>query len=157
VSAITFASATFVHAKSPDTASDWEKAAGGKISFETVSVKPEKDTDADPHTNVDLGPMATFTPTGGLLQTANEPLIRYIAFAYKLSPEEVKLDIQPQMPKWANTTDYDITARASGNPTKDQFRLIMQSLLADRFKLAAHYETKEKPGVPSHPKGRANP
>ena len=32
-----------------------------------------------------------------------------------------------------------------GNPTKDQMRLMMQSLLADRFKLAIHTETKQGP------------
>jgi uncharacterized protein (TIGR03435 family) len=46
------------------------------------------------------------------------------------------------MPKWANTDRYDIEARAQGNPAKDQFRLMMQALLADRFKLAIHYETR---------------
>ena len=86
--------------------------------------------------------MDSFSPTGGLLRASKVPLIQYIAFAYKLSAEEVKR-VQPQLPKWANTSDYDIVARASGNPTKDQFRLMMRALLADRFKLAMHYETKQ--------------
>jgi uncharacterized protein (TIGR03435 family) len=38
-----------------------------------------------------------------------------------------------------------IEAKADGNPTKDQMRLMMQSLLADRFKLAVHFETQEQP------------
>jgi uncharacterized protein (TIGR03435 family) len=124
---------------------DWEKAAGGKMSFDVVSVKRDTNTSVDPNSNVDLGPMDSFSPTGGLLQASNVPLIQYIAFAYKLSPEEVKLEVQPQLPKWANTSDYDIVARAGGNPTKDQFRLMMQALLLDRFKLALRYETKETP------------
>ena len=33
---------------------------------------------------------------------------------------------------------FDIEARAAGNPTKDQMRLMMQSLLADRFRLRVH-------------------
>jgi uncharacterized protein (TIGR03435 family) len=49
-----------------------------------------------------------------------------------------------QLPKWAND-NYAIDATADGNPTKDQMRLMMQSLLADRFKLRAHFETKEVP------------
>ena len=40
---------------------------------------------------------------------------------------------------------YDIQARASGNPSKDQMRLMMQSLLTDRFKLAVHGETRRLP------------
>jgi bla regulator protein BlaR1 len=126
-------------------AGNWEKAAGGKMSFDIASVKRDKDASADPQSNMDLGPMDSFSPTGGLLQASNVPLIRYIAFAYKLSPEEVKLGVQPQLPKWANTSDYDIVARASGNPTKDQLRLMVQALLADRFNLLVHYETKQMP------------
>jgi len=36
-------------------------------------------------------------------------------------------------------------ARASGNPTKDQYRLMMQSLLAERCKFAVHYEMRQVP------------
>ncbi len=53
--------------------------------------------------------------------------------------------VQSALPKWANSDRYDIQARASGNPTKDQFRLMMQALLADRFKLAIHYEIQQLP------------
>jgi hypothetical protein len=42
---------------------------------------------------------------------------------------------------------YDIDARADGNPTKEQMRVMMQSLLADRFKLKVHFETGEASGV----------
>ena len=50
-----------------------------------------------------------------------------------------------QLPKWAITDRFDIQGRAQGNPTKDQMRLMMQSLLADRFRLAVHYETRQVP------------
>jgi uncharacterized protein (TIGR03435 family) len=36
-------------------------------------------------------------------------------------------------------------AKAVGNPTKDQMRLMMQSLLAERFQLQVHFETHETP------------
>ncbi len=38
---------------------------------------------------------------------------------------------------------FGIEARAAGNPATDQMRLMMQSLLADRFKLRVHFETRE--------------
>ena len=50
-----------------------------------------------------------------------------------------------QLPKWAATNRYDIQARATGNPIKDQFRLMMQALLASRFNFAVHYETRQLP------------
>jgi len=66
----------------------------------------------------------------------------YISFAYKLalSPEQVR-SMAAGLPKWFPTDLFDIEARAEGDPTKDQMRLMMQSLLADRFRLALHFET----------------
>jgi|SRR6185437_9975321 len=127
---------------------DWQKAAGGKISFDVASVRQDTNPDADTQSNVPLGSMDSFSDsfssTGGLFRASDFLLSQYIAFAYKLSPEEAKR-VQLQLPKWADTNQYDIIARASGNPTKDQLRLMMQSLLADRFQLSVHYETKEMP------------
>ena len=47
-------------------------------------------------------------------------------------------------PKWVSDR-YTIEARAEGDPTKDQFRLMMQSLLAERFQLKVHFETRNVP------------
>jgi uncharacterized protein (TIGR03435 family) len=45
------------------------------------------------------------------------------------------------------TAFYDITAKAEGNDslTRDQFRPLLQKLLADRFGLKVHRETRELP------------
>jgi uncharacterized protein (TIGR03435 family) len=40
---------------------------------------------------------------------------------------------------------WDIEARASGRPSMDELREMLQSLLAERFKLRAHYEKRELP------------
>jgi uncharacterized protein (TIGR03435 family) len=48
-----------------------------------------------------------------------------------------------QLPAWVTTDRFEIKARAEGNPGKDDMRLMMQSLLADRFKLAIHKETRQ--------------
>ncbi len=52
--------------------------------------------------------------------------------------------MQAQLPKSADD-NYAIDAKAEGNPTKDQMRLMMQSLLADRFKLRVHFESRQVP------------
>ena len=124
----------------------WEEAAGGKMSFSIASVKPDKAPQDINHThsNVDLTPQPGFTPTGGLFSATNYPLTIYMWFAYKLTTEQVTA-LRDQLPKWALTTGYDVDARAAGNPTKDQYRLMMQSLLADRFKLAVHFEQRQSP------------
>jgi uncharacterized protein (TIGR03435 family) len=41
--------------------------------------------------------------------------------------------------------EYDILAKANGNESKDRLMLMLRSLLADRFKLVVHTETKELP------------
>jgi bla regulator protein blaR1 len=49
------------------------------------------------------------------------------------------------LPRWVGRDRFEIQARAEGNPTKDQMRLMMQTLLSDRFKLAVHLETQVVP------------
>ncbi len=46
-------------------------------------------------------------------------------------------------PQWFAADRYDITAKAEGNASDAQMRLMVQALLADRFKLALHRETRE--------------
>jgi uncharacterized protein (TIGR03435 family) len=130
----------------PAPVPDWQTAAGGHMEFDVASVKQDNSGSSEQtmHSNIPLGPQEAFTPTGGLFSATNIPLLQYIFFAYKLTPAQVQ-SVMSQVPKWANTNRYDIEAKASGNPTKDQFRLMIQSLLADRFKLAVHFETKQGP------------
>jgi uncharacterized protein (TIGR03435 family) len=124
----------------------WQIDAGGKMEFDVASVKPNTApmTAQTVNSNIPLGPQDMFTPTGGLLSSTNIPLFQYMIFAYKLTPNQVQ-SVLTQLPKWVTSTRYDIEARAAGNPTKDQYRLMMQALLADRFKLAIHFETKQVP------------
>ena len=122
----------------------WQIDAGGKMEFDVASVKQNQATPG-PDTvssNIPLGPMDAFTPVGGLFRATNWPLRQYFVFAYKFTAKQVD-SMQAQLPKWANENRYDIEGHASGNPTKDQFRLMMQALLADRFKLAMHREIKQ--------------
>jgi bla regulator protein BlaR1 len=123
---------------------DWQTAAGGKMAFEVASVRLAKPgTFALPSLAwmryLDRGDAK---PPGGRF-SASVSLGRYIFFAYKLEGFQIK-EMLAQLPKWADD-EYAIDAKADGNPTKDQMRLMMQSLLADRFKLRVHFETKEVP------------
>jgi bla regulator protein blaR1 len=70
----------------------------------------------------------------------------YIMFAYKILPsDDQRKMMYEHIPQSVLTAIYTIEARGPSNATKDQMRLMMQSLLADRFKLAAHFEAKEMP------------
>jgi uncharacterized protein (TIGR03435 family) len=123
---------------------DWETAAGGKQEFDVASVKQTVQPSYMDRSNVPLGAQDSFTPSGGLFSTTGGRVVDYMVFAYKLTKAQ-RYEIADQLPKWANSNSYAIEARAAGNPTKDQYRLMMQALLANRFKLAFHYETKQMP------------
>jgi bla regulator protein BlaR1 len=122
---------------------DWQTKAGGKMAFEVASVKLDKGYFVPPDFPLSAGD--AYRPTGGLFR-ASFPLSVYIEFAYKVWPDEGQRRQLSQLPKWVSTDSYRIEARAAtGSPTKDQMRLMMQSLLADRFQLASHFETREVP------------
>lgn len=127
--------------QAPDTP-DWQAKAGGKMAFEVASVKLSTEKQfVLPSMPFDAGDR--YHPTGGYFR-ADFPLWSYIQFAYKLwLPAEDQQKEIARLPKWVTADRYSIEARAAGKPTKDQFRLMVQSLLADRFKLAAHFETRE--------------
>jgi uncharacterized protein (TIGR03435 family) len=48
-------------------------------------------------------------------------------------------------PAWIGSTRYDISAKPENNPKDDEILPMAQSLLADRFQLSVHRETKELP------------
>ncbi len=128
-----------LQAQSPEL-TDWEKAAGGKMAFDVASVKATK-FPAPPSLTFPLD-SGNAKPPGGRF-SASFPLSAYIRFAYKLDPNPEQDRTLAQLPGSLNNDLYEIEAKAEGNPTKDQVRLMMQSLLADRFKLKTHFETRE--------------
>lgn len=48
-------------------------------------------------------------------------------------------------PDWLGTDRYDVLAKYPAETTPDQFRSMLQSLLAERFRLALHRETRQLP------------
>jgi uncharacterized protein (TIGR03435 family) len=129
------------HAQSP-LASISPLPKESKLEFEVASVRQNKTNDKA-SMNVDPTPGDSMVPTGGLYSARNIVLVQYIAFAYKLTNQQLR-SVVSQVP-WVSEDRFDIEARAEGNPTKAQYRLMMQSLLADRFKMTVHFETRQIP------------
>jgi uncharacterized protein (TIGR03435 family) len=124
---------------------DWQSAAGGRMTFDIASVRQNTTAPASARSSsFPLGPGDVYVPNAGRFRAMNFPLVAYIEFAYKLTEDQNQF-LLPQLPKWVTADRFDIQASVQGNPTKDQMRLMMQSLLADRFKLAVHYETRRIP------------
>jgi uncharacterized protein (TIGR03435 family) len=77
---------------------------------------------------------------GGRLTSENAPLAMLIQNAYSVQPFQIVGG-----PSWVNTAGYDIDAKPEANTDRKQMWLMLQTLLADRFKLALHRETRELP------------
>ena len=123
---------------------DWQVASGGKLSFEVATVKPNT-SGGEPKVNFVLGPGDAYAKVGGRLVASNISLLDYIRFAYKLTDGQAQI-LQEGGPSWVATKRFDIDAKAE-NPeaTKDQLRLMIQTLLAERFELVVHTETRQLP------------
>jgi bla regulator protein BlaR1 len=124
---------------------EWQTAAGGKMQFAVASVRLDKSGVFKPP-SIPLGAddsMGINSPSSGGLFTADFHVGDYISFAFKLDSDQRK-QMFASLPDWATTENFEVQARSEvARPTKDQLRLMMQSLLADRFQLAAHTQTRQ--------------
>lgn len=121
---------------------DWQTAAGGKRAFEVASVKLDGGPFRPPNFPLDNG--NSFTP--GSRFSADFPLLTYIQFAYKVrfsQQQRESILAHARLPKWIESDRYAVEAKAAGLTTKDQMRLMMQTLLRDRFHLEVHFEIQD--------------
>ena len=79
---------------------------------------------------------------GGRLVIVNATLRTLLRNAYGVLPFQLVGE-----PKWSESDRFDIDAKnASGQQiTQDTLKPLLQGLLADRFQLKAHWETREEP------------
>ena len=78
---------------------------------------------------------------GGAYVVEGAPLLWTLEYAYHLGDADLV-----GVPAWLDSFSdtYDITGKAEGRVSEEQCRLMVQSLLADRFHLQIHHETKER-------------
>jgi uncharacterized protein (TIGR03435 family) len=101
-----------------------------KAAFDVASVKVSQ-RQVGPDYNNQL----TYEPTG--ISARNVTLKRLLAEAYHLQQSQVS------GPNWLGQKEYDVDAKAGGVVTKEQMALMLQSLVAERFSLTQHSETRE--------------
>jgi uncharacterized protein (TIGR03435 family) len=106
-------------------------------AFDVVSIKPNKS---------DSGMIRVMYKPDGYSAT-NISLKMFILGAYGLKEDQLS-----GLPSWADSARYDIDAKVAGPDVaelqklkNDQRRLLLLPLLADRFKLTVHDETKVLP------------
>jgi uncharacterized protein (TIGR03435 family) len=144
--------------------SNSKKAEAGKPEFDAASVRLS--TRKFYLAGWDfLEPASDLAPPAGGLFSWNVPFSALVAFAYDLESAEERDRMSATLPKWAQMPDgvFAVEARAEGNPTRDDVRQMVRSLLEERFQFAAHFEKRsvkanvlvvEKPGLlKPHPEG----
>src|ERR1035438_3438389 len=106
-------------------------------TFEVASVKP-----AEPQA---MGMMSIMmrggpgSPDPGQITYSGVSLKNVLMNAYGVKGYQIN------GPKWLDSERFDIAAKIPMGATKEQFKLMLQNLLAERFKLTLHHETKELP------------
>jgi uncharacterized protein (TIGR03435 family) len=121
-------------------------AAAKAYAFDVVSIRQ----------NISGGVHDDFGPTPDGFRITNKSVLLAIITAYVPQSSDYALftpDNVLGLPEWAQSDNYDIVAKVSEadlpewrNPAsqKVMLRAMMQAMLADRFKLAVHRETKEE-------------
>ena len=103
---------------------------GGAPAFEVATIKPS---------GPESPPISIRRLPGGRLVTSNTPLPMLIQWAYQL--DEGRLI---GVPAGFNALRFDVVAKApEQEPVAGQMQLMMRALLAERFKLLVHHETRE--------------
>jgi len=99
-------------------------------TFDVASVKP--------HTSGES--MTMVAQPGGRLVATNVPLRFVIRTAYQIQDDQISGE-----PAWVNSERFDIVAKSNAADPLQRLVPMLQSLLADRFKLVVHRDTKELP------------
>lgn len=101
-------------------------------SFEVASIKPAV-PDAFGSSGED--------GRNGVLRMYNVSLKRCIRYAYKIPEDQILGG-----PRWIDQTRYDILAKTDRPAGEPELLTMLQPLLADRFQLELHHETRTVPG-----------
>jgi uncharacterized protein (TIGR03435 family) len=105
-------------------------AADASPSFEVATIKPSK-----PDT-----PGRAIAVRGRQFSTLNTTLSDLLSFAYGLHARQITAG-----PAWLGTEKYDLSGQpdGEGQPNEKQWKTMLQTLLADRFKLTFHRDKQE--------------
>ena len=109
-------------------------------TFEVASVTPCKPgTSAPPGEHAG---MVRFIYPGGRFE-AKATTVKYLMeWAYGILPAQ-----HSSGPSWMENERYDIVAKAEGKASDHDMKMMARALLAERFKLTFHVESREVPVV----------
>ena len=109
----------------------WGQGGYENIRFEVASVKPSPKYEMVTRTT---GGPGTSDPSR--FRASNAELSWLMRRAYAVQADQIK------GPAWIDTNNFDVVANVPPGTTVEQFRKMLQDLLAERFKLQVHHETQ---------------
>jgi uncharacterized protein (TIGR03435 family) len=109
-------------------------------AFEVASITPCKPGTPEPP-GEHMG-MVQFTYPGGRFNGRATTLKYLIEWAYGILPAQ-----HSGGPSWMGVQRFDVVAKAEGNATDREMKLMVRTLLAERFKLKFHMESREVPVI----------
>src|SRR5271169_3775092 len=112
----------------------FSQTAAAPPQFEVASVKPSVES-ANAMANVSRG----LHIDGAMVSFNGMPLKWYIHYAYTVKESQVS------GPDLLSSERFDIVAKLPAGAAREQIPAMMQALLADRFKMTLHRESKESP------------
>jgi uncharacterized protein (TIGR03435 family) len=110
----------------------YAQTADARPTFDVASIKPSDPTAGFLRWNGGPG-----TKDPGLFTCENCSLITLLSMAYEVPHYRISA------PDWTQNTKFVVSAKVPAGATKEQFLVMMQNMLAVRFKLAVHREQKE--------------
>jgi uncharacterized protein (TIGR03435 family) len=118
------------------------KSRADKLAFDAASVRSSTQELSLKGADF-LNPAGNVAPPQGGLFSWNVQLPWLINFAYDLRSSQTRRQAREALPKWAQESWFTVDARAEGNPSRDDVRQMVRSMLEDRFQLAAHIQKRE--------------
>ena len=113
-------------------------ATGDRLKFDTASVKPSKSADEG-------GAYMNLGRPGGHVKITKFSLRMLMGQAFDLPSLSDALNSIFGMPNWGDSEPFDIESVVEGSPGISEKKMMLQSLLADRFKLVVHHESRQRP------------
>lgn len=96
--------------------------------FQVATIKPSRPEES-----------RTTQIQGNRFATTDTSVVDLLKYAYGLQEQEIV------GPKWLKTEKFDVVGdpETQTRPSSDEFKKMIQNLLADRFHLTAHHETRD--------------
>jgi uncharacterized protein (TIGR03435 family) len=110
-------------------------ATGRALAFDVASVRPSPAG----------APGGISRPVNGIVRAVRTTVRQLVQYAFDIEPLQRRDPLPVGGPSWIDEERFDIEARGPADLSFPDSRLMMQALLAERFRLRVRHEPRETP------------